>query len=150
MQTDDIYFCPGGFDELFTRSLRWRGRHLWDEQQAEGDGHGQVSVSEEQHEHPVGVQPRHQGEPAQKQHKGGVSRLWMRKPDWNSSDSAPGSRGGRQLNTHPPTSQPVPVLRPSSSWIVLTHLHKGCCSSPCHPPALPCLSSPDTPPLSPQ
>lgn len=41
-------------------------RHLWDEQQAESDGHGQMSVSKKQHEHPVGVQPQHHGEPAEK------------------------------------------------------------------------------------
>lgn len=42
------------------------GGHLWDEQQAQSDGHGQVSVSKDQHEHPVGVEPWNQGEPAER------------------------------------------------------------------------------------
>lgn len=40
--------------------------HLRNEQQAQSHSHGQMSVSKEQHEHPVGVQPRHQREPAEK------------------------------------------------------------------------------------
>lgn len=101
-------------DEVFTRSLNSRGRHLWDEQQAEGDGHGQVSVGEEQHEHPVGVQPRHQGEPAEKQHTGDDPSLRVRKPDWNSSDSATGSGGvDSSTSAHLPAChrpQPVQLL----------------------------------------
>ena len=46
-------------------SFKGKPRYLWDEQQAQSHSHRQMSVSEEQHEHPVGVKPRHQREPAE-------------------------------------------------------------------------------------
>lgn len=52
--------------ELMEMGVGGEGCHLWDEQQAQSDGHGQVSVSKDQHEHPVGVEAWNQGEPAER------------------------------------------------------------------------------------
>lgn len=107
---------------------RWGGRHLWDEQQAESDGHGQMSVSKKQHEHPVGVQPRHQGEPAEKQHKGksrdDPSGGGQHRPDSVIRSSAAGAKG-RLSSVRPlsPTSTHLPACRRPQPVQLLEHPH---------------------------
>lgn len=85
---------------------KYGGHHLWDEKQAESDGHGQMSVSKKQDEHPVGVQPSHQGEPAAET-RAGVIPLGMK------TDSHSVIRGQRST-AQPHIDPPPPSLSPSS------------------------------------
>lgn len=89
----------------------WGAHHLWDKQQAERDGHGQMSVSKKQHEHPVGVQPRQQGEPAEEQHNG------KSRDDPSGDDSRPGPSQRSTLTSQAaqPHIHPPPSLSPSSA-----------------------------------